>query len=82
MAMDGDARTGADICAEMLDAAKAAGAEAADALAIYSESLSADVRAGGLEQAERAEGVDVGIRVFLGRRQATVSASDASSATL
>ncbi|MEM6742816.1 MAG: TldD/PmbA family protein [Pseudomonadota bacterium] len=82
MAMDGDARTGADICAEMLDAAKAAGAEAADALAIYSESLSADVRAGGLEQAERAEGVDVGIRVFVGRRQATVSASDASSATL
>ncbi|GFE49198.1 modulator protein [Roseobacter cerasinus] len=45
-------------------------------------SLNIDVRAGGLEQAERAEGVDLGLRVFLGQRSATVSASDIREATL
>ncbi|MGM0586304.1 MAG: TldD/PmbA family protein [Pseudomonadota bacterium] len=80
--MTQDTREEAAICEALLAAARRAGAEAADALAIASESLSADVRGGALEQAERAEGVDVGLRVLIGRRQATVSASDASPATL
>ncbi|SFT99396.1 TldD/PmbA family protein [Sedimentitalea nanhaiensis] len=68
--------------AAMLQAARKAGADAADALAVRGTSVSIDVRAGGLEQAERSEAVDLGLRVFLGRRQAIVSASDTSTATL
>jgi PmbA protein len=65
----------------LLDAARAAGAEAADAIAVAGTSLSIDVRGGALEQAERSEGVDVGLRVMMGRRQACVSSSEASEAT-
>jgi PmbA protein len=64
-------------CTEaLLAAARRAGAEAADAVAVASESQSIEVRGGALEEAERAEGVDIGLRVLLGRRQACVSASD------
>ncbi len=69
---------GTRICQAMLEAARAAGAEQADALAVRGESLSAEVRGRMLEQAERAEGIDVGLRVIVGRRQAVVSASDAA----
>lgn len=71
-----------DLTAAMLEAARAAGAEAADALAIEGVSQSIDIRAGRLEQAERAEGIELGLRVLMGRRQACVSVSDASPATL
>ncbi|MEM9639517.1 MAG: DNA gyrase modulator, partial [Pseudomonadota bacterium] len=70
------------LTARLLDAAQAAGADAADAIVIQGTSLSIDVRAGVLEQAERAEGIDLGLRVFLGQRSATVSASDTRDATL
>ncbi|WP_434289940.1 TldD/PmbA family protein [Celeribacter sp. SCSIO 80788] len=66
----------------LLEAAKKAGAEAADALAIEGTSLSIGVRQGALEQAERSEGVDIGLRVLIGRRQACVSASDTRPETL
>ncbi len=66
----------------LLEAARAAGADAADAMAIESASVAIDVRAGQLEQAERAEGLEVGLRVLVGRRQACVSASDTSAGTL
>ena len=66
----------------LLAAAKSAGADTADALAVSGQSLSIDIRQGQLEQAERAEGVEVGLRVMVGKRQACVSASDISSATL
>ena len=56
----------------LLHAAKQAGAD----------SLSVDVRSGTLEQAERAEGVDIGLRVFVGKRSANVSASDTSDRTI
>lgn len=46
----------------LLSAAKAAGAEAADAMAVKGTSVSIDVRAGALEQAERSEGIDLGLR--------------------
>ncbi len=65
----------------LLSAAKAAGADSADALAVAGQSLSIDIRQGKLEQAERAEGVEVGLRVMIGHRQACVSASDISPAT-
>ena len=66
----------------MLTAARRAGADAADALAVDGASVSIDLRAGRLEQAERAEGVELGLRVLVGRRQACVSVSDTSDATI
>jgi PmbA protein len=70
------------LAVRLLDAARAAGAEAADAIAIEGESLSIEVRGGALEQAERAEGVDIGLRVLIGRRQACVASSDTRPATI
>ena len=72
----------ADLSAALLDAARRAGAEAADAIAVRDASLSIDVRGGALEQAERSEGVEIGLRVLLGRRQACVSASDLTPRTM
>ncbi len=66
----------------LLAAARKAGAEAADAIAVDGTSVSIDVRGGKLEQAERSEGIDLGLRVLIGRRQACVSASDTAEATL
>ena len=66
----------------LLHAAQKAGADSADAMAVRGTSLSVDVRGGTLEQAERAEGVDIGLRVFVGKRSANVSASDTSDRTV
>ncbi|MDF1871023.1 metallopeptidase TldD-related protein [Vannielia sp.] len=66
----------------LLDAARKAGAEAADALAVESTSLSIDVRAGALEQAERSEQAEIGLRVLIGQKQACVSASDTRPETM
>ncbi|KPA21202.1 peptidase PmbA [Shimia sp. SK013] len=62
---------------QLLDAARAAGADASDAIVVSGTSLSIEVRAGALEQAERSEGLDLGLRVLVGKRQANVSISDA-----
>ena len=67
---------------QLLDAARKAGADQADALAVRGTSVSIDVLKGKLEHAERSEGVDIGLRVMLGQRQACVSASDISAATI
>ena len=67
---------------QMIAIAKKAGADAVDAIAVDGTSVSIDVRAGALEKAERSEGVDVGLRVFVGQRQACVSSSDAKTSTL
>ncbi|SEQ00150.1 TldD/PmbA family protein [Thalassovita taeanensis] len=66
----------------LLQAAQKAGADAADAMAVASTSISIDVRHGALEQAERSEGTDIGLRVFVGQRQANVSSSDTRPETL
>ncbi len=71
-----------DLTEALLDAAKKAGAGAADAIAVDGRAVSIDVREGRLEQAERAEGVEIGLRVLLGQRQACVSASDISARTI
>ncbi|HVX91711.1 MAG TPA: TldD/PmbA family protein [Xanthobacteraceae bacterium] len=62
----------------LIEAARRAGAEAADAMAVRSISLSVEVRDGTVEESERAEGDNVGLRVFVGRRQAVVSTNDLS----
>jgi len=71
-----------DLTAQLLDAARKAGAEAADAMAAKGTAVSIDVRQGRLEQAERSEHVEIGLRVLLGDRQACVSASDISPRTI
>mgnify|MGYP001792325802 FL=1 len=71
-----------DLSDQILRAAKRAGADAADAIAVDGTSLSITVREGALEQAERSEGIDIGLRVFVGQRQACVSSSDTKPDTL
>lgn len=71
-----------DLTAQLIETARREGADAADAIALQGSSVSVDVRAGSLEHAERAEGTDLGLRVFLGQRQAIVSASDTSDSTI
>lgn len=65
-----------DLSHALLHAARQAGAEAADALVVQGTSVSVEVRGGALEHAERSEGTDLGLRVFVGKRQAIVSSSD------
>jgi PmbA protein len=70
------------LTAQLLDAARRAGADAADALAVDGTSISIDVARGRLEHAERSEGVDIGLRVLIGTRQAVVSSSDTKPETI
>ena len=70
------------LTAALLQTAKRAGADAADAIAVDGIATAIDIRAGALEQAERSEGVELGLRVLIGQRQACVSVSDTSDATI
>ena len=65
-----------DRLSDLVAAAKRAGADAADALLVQNASLSVSRRLGRIEQLERAEGFDLGLRVFVGKRQAIVSSTD------
>ena len=68
-----------DLLHEVIDAARKAGADAAEAVLANRQSLSVGVRLGELEEVEREEARDLGLRVFIGQQQATVSASDISA---
>ncbi|EAQ03884.1 PmbA [Pseudooceanicola batsensis HTCC2597] len=65
-----------ELTARLLDAARAAGADQADAMARDGTSISIGVRGQTLEDAERSEGVEIGLRAIVGQRQACVSSSD------
>jgi PmbA protein len=65
-----------DLAERLVAAARRAGADAADAIAVRGVSLSVDVRDGSLEESQRAEADDLGLRVLIGRRQAVVSTND------
>ena len=75
------APTTPDILHDLTAAALRAGADAAEAVSSTRAALSVGVRNGALEDVEREESRDLGLRVFIGKRQATVSASDLSEAT-
>ena len=62
-----------DLLDALLDAAKRAGADSADALMGSGTSLSVGRRLGKVEEIERAESDTVGLRVFVGSRSAIVS---------
>jgi PmbA protein len=64
---------------DVVAAALAAGADAAEAVGAERRALSITVRLGELEEVEREESRDLGLRVFVGRRQASVSGSDVSA---
>jgi PmbA protein len=70
-----------DLLPDLITAARKAGADAAEAVLAQRASLSVGVRNGALEEVEREESRDLSLRVFVGRRQATVSSSDLSPAT-
>ena len=74
-----DQTTLTDRAERLVKAARAAGADAADAVAVRSMSLSIEVRDGAVEESERAEGDDLGLRVLVGKRQAVVSTNDPAS---
>jgi len=65
-----------DLAERLVTAARRAGADSADAVAVRSVSLSVEVREGAVESSERSESDDVGLRVLVGRRQAVVSTND------
>ena len=64
---------------DVVAAARKAGADAAEAVFAERQSLSVSVRLGELEEVEREEARDLGLRVFIGNRSATVSGSDISA---
>ena len=72
----------AEIADQLLALARTAGADAADVLAVTSTSVGVSVRNGALDEAERSERTEVGLRALIGQKQATVSTSDLSEASL
>jgi PmbA protein len=77
-----DAADRLDLLDRLVRDARKAGADAADALLVEGRSLSLAFRLGKVERLERSEGIDLGLRVFVGRRQAIVSSSDVSAEAL
>lgn len=75
-----DAARLTDRVAALVEAAKRAGADAADAVAVRGRSISVSVRLGKVESTNASEGDDVSLRVFVGKRVASVSATASSDA--
>ncbi|PZU15025.1 MAG: modulator protein [Sphingobium sp.] len=67
---------------DLVGAARTAGADAADAIYACNASTNVAVRLGALEDVDRSEGEEIGLRVFIGQRSASISASDMNPATL
>jgi PmbA protein len=70
------------IAQSLVDRGIAAGATAADALYIGERSSGVQVRLGETESVSRSEGEEVGLRLFVGQRSATVASSDLSDEAL
>lgn len=73
-----DPRKLTDTVSALVDAAKRAGADAADAVAVRGRSASVSVRLGKVESTDAYEGDDMSLRVFVGKRVASVSATASS----
>jgi len=74
--------TASDRAAALVDRARRAGADVADAVYIADSSESVSVRLGKLEDVERSESEHIGLRVFVGRRSASIGSSDLGDAAL
>lgn len=66
----------------LVERARRAGADAADAVYIADASESVAVRLGKLEDVERSESEHIGLRVFVGRRSASIGSSDLTDSAL
>ncbi len=71
-----------NLLSDLIAAAKRAGADAADAMFVENVSASVSYRLGKLEDVERSESADLGLRVFLGNKVAFVSSTDFSRDSL
>ncbi|WP_242149966.1 TldD/PmbA family protein [Sphingomonas sp. BAUL-RG-20F-R05-02] len=71
-----------DRAAAIVDRAKAAGADAADAVFASDTALDVSVRLGALEDVGRSESAELGLRVFAGKRSASVSTSNFTDASI
>lgn len=65
--------------ADLITAARRAGADAGDAIYVGDASTQVQIRLGALEDVQRSEGEEIGLRVFVGTRSASVSSSDLSA---
>lgn len=79
MAQDGDTL---DLLDDLVKRALKAGADAADAVDVKSIALSHAQRLGEVEKVERSETRDLGLRVFIGRKQAVASSTDPGEGAL
>ena len=66
----------------LLTLARKSGADAIDAIATHGRSQSISARDGALEDIDNSEGMDIGLRVFVGQRQACVSSSGISTSSM
>jgi PmbA protein len=64
-----------DRAIRLVDAARRAGSDAADAVCVRGVSLGVEVRLGKIEETRRSEGEDFTLRAFIGKRSAAVSAN-------
>ncbi len=71
-----------NLCAQLLDLSRKAGADQVSASAAITEGLEASVRDGVVEDIGRSETLDIGVRVIVGKRQASVSASSSKESAL
>src|SRR5262245_57246019 len=69
----------ADRVTALVEAARKAGADAADAVAVRGRSTGVSVRLGKVESTEASESDDISLRVFIGKRVASVSATASSN---
>ena len=71
-----------DLLDQVIQRARKAGADQADALLYQGISISHAQRLGKIEKLERSEGYDLGLRVLIGKRQAIVSSNDQTAPAL
>ena len=66
----------------LIEKGLAAGADAADAIYVGNRSSGVQVRLGELEDVQRSEGEEIGLRLFVGQQSATTASSDLSEEVL
>ena len=71
-----------DKAVSLVELARKKGADAADAAYVGDRSTGVSVRLGSLEDVHRSEGEEIGLRVFVGKRNATIASSDLSREAL
>jgi PmbA protein len=71
-----------DKAVSLVELARKKGADAADAAYVGDRSTGVSVRLGALEDVHRSEGEEIGLRLFVGKRNATIASSDLSREAL